>query len=610
MVDLRWAGPILCAIAFVGMAAWSWRKWPDPLIDFGRELYVPWQISQGKVLYRDIAALFGPFSQYLNALFFWLFGVSLTTLIFCNLAILAGATCLIYRLLAEACDRLTATAACLVFLLVFAFAQYMICGNYNYVCPYAHEATHGVMQNVAMIYCLSRAARRPYLMCGLAGLCFGLAMLTKTETALAAVVVLLTWAAMAGLARPAVMPFGWRPVLVLAGAALAPMAAFFAYFCTQMPASQALGGIATPWRLLMLTDVAENVFYRTRMGLDDVRGNIVMMLRMSAGLALAVMAAAAADVASRRRRRIRVSLAIILAVGLLIVLTHKPAPVSWDAVARTWPIAAALIWVGCAAAMVMRRTDRSAGKRMLPLVLWGAFSCVMLGKMILNVELAHYGFVLAMPATLLLVVGLMWLIPGLLSESPGMAVIFRGAALAAIGAGVFSYVEISRSAYQNKDLVVGRGGDVMLAFRPSTYTGGLAATALQEIERLAPSGETMAVLPEGVILNYLSRRSNPTPYTSFMPPEVLTFGEDAMLASLVRQPPGFIVVVHRDTSEYGFGLFGQDPRYGKKIMDWVNSSYESAAVIGWNPLQDAGQFGVKIMRRRAGVTSTTMPAEG
>ena len=40
---------------------------------FGRELYVPWQLTQGKVLYRDIESIFGPLSPYLNALWMRLF---------------------------------------------------------------------------------------------------------------------------------------------------------------------------------------------------------------------------------------------------------------------------------------------------------------------------------------------------------------------------------------------------------------------------------------------------------------------------------------------------------------------------------------------------------
>ena len=52
----RWLGPAIIAVALPLMLAWSWEKWPDPLIDFGRELYAPWQLAAGRVLYRDVAA--------------------------------------------------------------------------------------------------------------------------------------------------------------------------------------------------------------------------------------------------------------------------------------------------------------------------------------------------------------------------------------------------------------------------------------------------------------------------------------------------------------------------------------------------------------------------
>lgn len=72
-------GPALTALTFFLLTWLTWRKWPDILIDFGRELYVPWRLIQGEVLYRDLAYLNGPFSPYLNALWFRLFGDSFLT---------------------------------------------------------------------------------------------------------------------------------------------------------------------------------------------------------------------------------------------------------------------------------------------------------------------------------------------------------------------------------------------------------------------------------------------------------------------------------------------------------------------------------------------------
>lgn len=52
----------------------TWLTWPDAFIDFSRELYLPWRVSCGEVLYRDLAYYFGPVSVYTNAALFALLG--------------------------------------------------------------------------------------------------------------------------------------------------------------------------------------------------------------------------------------------------------------------------------------------------------------------------------------------------------------------------------------------------------------------------------------------------------------------------------------------------------------------------------------------------------
>src|SRR4051812_45277363 len=79
---LAYATVIIVALV---MLQRSWATWPDCTIDFGRELYTPWQLSEGRVLYRDIVSYFnGPFTPYLHALIFKLFGVGLRTLVLFN----------------------------------------------------------------------------------------------------------------------------------------------------------------------------------------------------------------------------------------------------------------------------------------------------------------------------------------------------------------------------------------------------------------------------------------------------------------------------------------------------------------------------------------------
>ena len=110
---------------FVALAAWSWGRWPDVLVDFGRELYVAWRISEGDVLYRDVASFYGPLSPYVNGLWFRLFGVSLRALALLNVAVMAAVTAGLYTLVRRASggSRWGALAGGIVFLSMFGFAH-------------------------------------------------------------------------------------------------------------------------------------------------------------------------------------------------------------------------------------------------------------------------------------------------------------------------------------------------------------------------------------------------------------------------------------------------------------------------------------------------------
>ena len=147
------------AAVFVILTAWSWRRWPDLLVDFGQQLYIPWRLAAGERLHEEITLLHGPLSQCLNALWFTLFGPSLTVLIMVNLAILALLTWIVYRIVRLIATPLTATISCLVLLCVFGFSQYVKTGNYNYISPYTHESTHGLVLAAAMVLALAHALR-------------------------------------------------------------------------------------------------------------------------------------------------------------------------------------------------------------------------------------------------------------------------------------------------------------------------------------------------------------------------------------------------------------------------------------------------------------------
>jgi hypothetical protein len=588
---VAWSGPLALAAAFCALAAWSWDRWADVQIDFGNELYVAWRLASGDVLYRDIALRSGPLSPYLNAAWFALFGVSIRTLVACNLAILAATCALLWGLLRPPCGRLAATLAGLVFLAAFAFANPLGVGNYNWVTPYQHFQTHGVALGIALA-CSAGAALRGSrgLPWAVAGLCLGLVFLTKAELfAPAAAVAGAALALEAAAAAP-------RPAraagLVAVGASL-PVGLALALLAAQMPAALALEGVLGNWT--HLAGVASDPFYLGHAGLDAPASNAGRALLAFAELGVFALACAAADRWLPRRLPAFVA---ALALGATLVALRQR--IAWLDLARALPLTSALGAGLLLAACWRRRGDRAQLARLAPLALFALLSLGLLGKIALAARIDHYGFALAMPAALLLVAGLVEGVPRALARGRGRGTLARALAAAAVIAALVALLELSDRRYAVKDFAVGRGADRILAERPSVSPRpARIAEALARLERLVPADASLLVLPEGASINYWLRRRNPSRYLLFLPTEIAAFGEDAMLRDLERHPPDFVVLAHRQSGEFGVGPFGKDPRNGRELLAWVEAGYERVARVGPEPFGRDG-FGLVILRRRLG----------
>jgi hypothetical protein len=592
LASQRWTGPLVI-VGVAAVLAWqSWGCWPDVLVDFGRELYVPWQLVEGKTLYADIAHLSGPLSPYVNAFWFRLLGVGLTSLVIGNLLLLAVHVTLFYVLLVRVGGRLAAACACLVWLTVFGFGQLISVGNYNFVCPYAHEMTHGLLLGTAAVAGLSASHRsgRLWPLAG-AGLALGLAFLTKVEIFLPAAAAVAVGLALSGPVRPEFRRPGLRPALVCLISALVPVVLAFALLSLAMPAGQALQSTARSWTILFQSDVSSLPFYRQGMGLDDPVGQLAAIAGWIGAYGCAFAPVALAGLALRKPGKHRSYLAVLISLSIAAVLAWCMDDIEWRRLALPWPVfVAAISVIGAVRAMRRRAPDHETRARSVLICMLSVFALGLLGKMVLNTRLYHYGFALAMPATLLIVVAMAQWIPAWVANRGGCAWVVRGAAMAALAVAVFVHARRSYEVYQTKTFVVSSGAD---AFRADAR-GDAVATMLEEIRRVVPHDATLAVFPEGVMINYLARRANPTPHLNFLPLELMVYGESEILASLQADAPDYVVLAHKDTSEYGVRFFGQG--YGQRLFAWIRDHYRPISLVGAAPLQ-SDDFGLLLLGR-------------
>jgi hypothetical protein len=231
-------------------------------------------------------------------------------------------------------------------------------------------------------------------------------------------------------------------------------------------------------------------------------------------------------------------------------------------------------------------------------LLWSVFALVLLAKLGLFSRVWHYGFALAMPAAVTAIYLLFWLLPGLLDRKFDVDPRpFRLAVWLALMIGFGVLFRDSETWYVAKTFAVGQGGDRMLAFDPQLNPAGAGVRlCLAWIEANVPRDGTLAVLPEGTTINYLSRRANPTPCLDWSPTVLTVFGQAGMTAAFENHPPDYICLVERDTSEFGVGYFGHSPGYGVDLMQWVKENYQPVYLIGHEPLQN-GMFGIELLKR-------------
>jgi len=574
------------AAAFAALLAWTWGTWPDVVIDFGRELYVPWRMLEGERLFRELSWFNGPASPHWNALVFRLFGVGLAPLVLVDAALFAAVLALLHYLLRGFASPVAATLACLVVMATSGFGQLLFIGNYNFICPYSHEATHGVLLGLAAL-----AAARRYgdggsdAWLAAAGVSVGLAFLTKPE---------MFAAAFAG-ACVAVALYAWRlrrpPLrvgLVFGLGLVLPVAASWALLRGGLGAAGAWTATLGAWPQLAATDVSQQPFYLASMGLDRPGAQLATMATYTAA-ALAVLAPGAAlAFAARAGRRRGVALAAAAATAGVCWLAYGDS--RWLLAPRPWPLFAALAFA-LAARDALRRPEAAAS---VGAAAFAAFALAMTGKMLLNARLYHYGFALAVPATAL-VAALAWSwLPARVAAVGGSAPVLRAAVAAALAC--FSGAHLAQTARMHaaKTVEVGTGADRVLADARGTVVNEVLAW-LDASLTAGGARPTVAVLPEGVTLNYLARLRNPTPYFNFMPPEIVLFGEEEILDAFRASPPDLVLLVHKDTSEYGVRFFGRD--YAVRLGVWIRENYRELKRFGDPPLQPGSRFGIAVLTR-------------
>ncbi len=557
---------------------------------------MPWQISEGRILYRDILHYYGPFAQVFNALIFKILGVHSRTLMWLGIVGSVGFSLLLYHALRVISDRLTASVGILVFVLMFACSQYTMIGNYNYICPYSHEIVDGVFLSLMTFILAAFLVKRPAAETVLGmGLLLGCVVLTKVEVAVAALAGMGVGGLLLcreGVRRQELLRVG----LILIMGLLLPGILFWIYFSLKLGGAEALRVLEYPFLAPFSKTYFSNSFYIQMAGMDDLLGNGMKLLRQCAGWSLFLAWTGGLGVLTQRiksdhPRRMFSLMGIVLTAAALFMIYPQ---VAWNDVFRPLPVVV-LLYTGFVLGDVLWQLDQRERRRAILKLVGAVFSGVLLLKILWNAHIYHYGFVLALPSVMVCLAFVLyefprrcelWIDPWVVRSCLGLGILSL----------CMGYAAISLQLYVLKEFNVhSLTGSFVTYSSDVSWQGPCLQRAIDYLREHTLQDASVVVVPEGVIINFLSERRNPLKYFEFEPKLIEAIGEAVIVQAFQDKRPDYVVIVERDNTEHGARYFGQD--YAQDLYGWIMKNYTQVFQEGAMPLTGRG-FGVVILQKK------------
>lgn len=84
--------------------------------------------------------------------------------------------------------------------------------------------------------------------------------------------------------------------------------------------------------------------------------------------------------------------------------------------------------------------------------------------------------------------------------------------------------------------------------------------------------ESVIILPEGLIYNFLTGTKSDNYYNIFTPDRVQSYGEDNIIEHYKKTRPDYFILLNTSYDGYGVSILGKD--FGLKVIDYIKTDYE------------------------------------
>lgn len=502
------------------------------ILDCGREVYYPTRILQGKILYKDLFNIYGPFAYMFNALLFKVFKESLNVL-FASGTICAGfISTLIYLISKRFLPKF----------LSFSFAFFTVTTGvlntnlFNFIFPYSYAMLYGLLAFLTSLWLLLNYQETPkktsslFLSCFFAGVCFA----NKYEFLPYLAVIFYS------VYKNRPMDFKKYYYLILS-LVFVPAVCFGTLFIQGLSLAQMKESIVFPLALAKTQTL--KYFYYTQ-GVYFTKHTLpflaINFLKVTLPLGLLIFGL-------KTKNKLKAFFAFVFSLSIMPFLAN-PAVLSFLPLV-TFTLA---VW------------SFKSLKENHPLAILTLSAILVSLKSFWGVATLNYG---------VFFVGIL-----LVAATAMISDQFKKINLNAVG--IYILVLSLILGMQNTNLLKEKT-DLLQTKKGNIYTEKIYSSSTAElieyINNSTKKSEKVVIFPEGLFINFLTSRVSDDWYNSLIPLYVEAFGEEKLIKHFEKTKPDYVIFNNWNNSDYYFKYICSD--YGVSLCNYFAKNYFQERVI-------------------------------
>lgn len=580
----------IIAGSFLFLLSISWLKWGDGLIDTGEQLWLPTQILKGKVFYEDFYSLFGFFPAYILALIYKIFGIHIISLAGCGIILAVLMVILLYKISAFFIDKEISLLVVLTFLYVLAFGFYVDPCVFNFILPYRFESVFFTLFiSLALLLFLKFifSGKERYLLFWSIAMSFAFysRILMPIPPYLAFLVIGGIYIGKNSDKRP------WRLGLYLISPLFISVLGYMCY-ALFMHKTYSFSALTHSLSLGLEYALNEKTFTLLLSGLDNTAGNIALMFGSFAAhlliIALLILSVMKISLFSIREKKTYLSFILAIAtLSIIFIITQNHNVLFMQY--RSLPL---ILIAGTVYSIKgLRSSDYKEPLALLTLFL---ISLSVIPRILFRTIPFPYGFYLLPLSLICYYIFFFKLLHNFLqihfSKYLKSYSLILGIFFVSL---IIPYVKKSSSMYAANTIKVETARGTL--FFSQELKASRVKGILEYLKENTRENDTLVVFPEGIALNYFSQRDNPLKLHLYTPPPIRMAREDRLISWLIYCKVDYIIILQRETDEYGSARFGID--YGKEISSWIYDKYSVVAQFGPAPFT-SDEFGAVIFKKK------------